>query len=636
MEYFKSNLDSSNALFATKMCLNGVLTIPSARTKLFRTILKVFFSGKFEKLENDLVSQVLSHLEQEPKLTSNQINQFVTISMEEMKELDCQPKWLPILGKLLSLCLDKDVMYTVDEEETTGVKYRQSQIRNLCVQKWTPINILSMVSLLCDVSNLNNEELEMIFQRIKVDMKQLEPDQVPPLVYQVLRLTNDYPSWMIKMLFFLSKYYSQNVADENSEELISASTIAASPLRRSESIVMVHIMNEARSGHPIAKEVLKLLKAGLHVPDQIFNPFLVQVCLCLSVLKQHQSSIIESMKSVISKLIISNMKSQENAWFNEELRLNSMNTDARSVLMEVIHQVCNYGSWGHIGLGLVDLALVLLDLQPGLGKPDARLKTCWRLAQDIIKQIVINQVSEAEMLIKHLSRRIMFSKANPRYTDTLKLVIMESRGKLMYKTGVLNEVLQHVSFLSYAGGKRVMQSLMPIIQCSVAFRDQTILVIRKGLFSPKVDTRRIAINGVLAMLKHFKINSNMLSNTSTQQILSQSSAGLSQVYADVHGGKSGTHEALCLELLGVLKRGLGQQAGVRMSLYSGLNEVVNKNPELCPKVLQMFYQHAVRHGLCNTDAICPIDINDIVQEKDGTATIIVSSHFLVMISIYFL
>ena len=118
---------------------------------------------------------------------------------------------------------------------------------------------------------------------------------------------------------------------------------------------------------------------------------------------------------------------------------------------------------------------------------------------------------------------------------------------------------------------------MPIIKCSTAFRDQTILVIRKGLFSPRIDTRRIAINGVLAMLKHFKINSGLLSNTSTQQILSQSSAGLSQVVADVHGGKSGSNESLCLELLGVLKRGLTQQAGVRMSLYQGFYDVILKS-----------------------------------------------------------
>ena len=634
MEYFKSALNSSDALFAIKMCLSGVLQIPSARTKLLRTILKVFFSKKFEKLENDLVAQVLSHLEQEPKLTSNQINQFVVIAMDELKDLESneQPKWLPILGKLLSLCLDIEIMYTADEEETTGIKYRQGQIRNLCLQKWTPENILSRVVLLCDVANLNNEELELIFQRIRVDMKRLEPDQIPPLVYQVLRLTNEYPSWMVKMLFYLSKYYSQEVVEENSEEMvISAEAISANALRRSESIVMVHVMNEARSGHPIAKEIQKLLKAGLHVPDKVFNPFLVQLCLCLAVLKQHQTNIVESLKSVVSKLIISNLKAQDNAWFEEELS-SVGKANPKAILMQVIHQVCRYGSWGHIGPGLVDLALVLLDIQPGLGKPDTKLKTCWKLAQDIIKEIVINQVSEAETLIKHLSRRIMFSKANARYTDTLRLVIMEARGKLMYKTGVLNEVLQHTSSLSYAGGKRVLQSLMPIIHCSVPFRDQTILVIRKGLFSPRVDTRRVAINGVLAMLKHFKMNSAMLSNTSTQQILSQSSAGLSQVYADVHGGKSGTHEALCLELLGVLRRGLGQQAGVRMSLYQGLYEVICKNPELCPKVLQMFYQHAVRHGLCNNEAICPIDIFDIVQEKDGTATVMVRIPLFLIIS----
>jgi Fanconi anemia group I protein len=94
-------------------------------------------------------------------------------------------------------------------------------------------------------------------------------------------------------------------------------------------------------------------------------------------------------------------------------------------------------------------------------------------------------------------------------------------------------------------------------------------VIRKALFSPKIETRRIAVNGVLTMLKHFKISSNLLSTTSTQQILSQSSSGLSQVAADVHCGKSVSHEALCLELLGVLKRGFSQQVGVRMSLYQG-------------------------------------------------------------------
>lgn len=273
------------------------------------------------------------------------------------------------------------------------------------------------------------------------------------------------------------------------------------------------------------------------------------------------------------------------------------------------------------------MAFVLLDIKAGLGgKPDAKLRQCWQLAENILKQVVKTKLGVAEIVIKHLNKRIMFSKAASKYTDTLKCVIQQAQGELMNKTIILNEILEHIGSLNYAGGKRVLLSLMPIIRISTAFRDQTILVIRKALFSPKIETRRIAINGVLALLKTFKIATGLLSSSnSTQFMMSQSSMGLSQVAADVHCGKSVSYEALCLELLGVLKRGFTQQVGVRMSLYRGLYDVVVRNPELCPKVLQMLYQHAVRHGLDNAkNALCPIDIGSLVIEENGQAIVKVS------------
>ena len=74
----------------------------------------------------------------------------------------------------------------------------------------------------------------------------------------------------------------------------------------------------------------------------------------------------------------------------------------------------------------------------------------------------------------------------------------------------------------------------------------------------------------------------------------------------------------------MLKRGFTQQVGVRMSLYQGLYDVVIRNPELCPKILQMMYQHAISTGLTRSDAICPVDILEVVKEKDGHANIHVS------------
>ena len=52
-----------------------------------------------------------------------------------------------------------------------------------------------------------------------------------------------------------------------------------------------------------------------------------------------------------------------------------------------------------------------------------------------------------------------------------------------------------------------------------------------------------------------------------------------------------SNEALCLELLGVLRRCFMQSPEVKMVFYSGVIEVVNRNPELCEGVLEVAYTH---------------------------------------------
>ena len=64
----------------------------------------------------------------------------------------------------------------------------------------------------------------------------------------------------------------------------------------------------------------------------------------------------------------------------------------------------------------------------------------------------------------------------------------------------------------------------------------------------------------------------------------------------------------------------------------GLYDVVVRNPELCPKVLQMLHQHAIRMGLNNaTDSVCPIDVHDLVKEQDDQAIVKVGTFKPVLI-----
>ena len=65
--------------------------------------------------------------------------------------------------------------------------------------------------------------------------------------------------------------------------------------------------------------------------------------------------------------------------------------------------------------------------------------------------------------------------------------------------------------------------------------------------------------------------------------------------------------------------------------FLGLYDVVVRNPELCPKVLQMLYQHAVQMGLNNaTDSVCPIDVHDLVKEQDDQAIVKVGTFTIVL------
>ncbi len=610
------------------------------RLPVLKFLLNVLF-GRFEQcqvketVENDLVSQLLLHFDLEPKLSSVQLQQLINAGVEELKSPDSlfKCKWLCVMSKLLSLCTDHDKMPQLsDEHEISGAEFRLCIIKSLCIRnQWKGDNLPQLVKMLREISALSKAEMEEIFTNlIQVEVKRLEPEQVPPLVYQVLRLTSDNPAWIVRFVLLSSKYYNQiqltQDSQQDSDELINSTRFSMDSMKRSESISMVHFSTEARTGHPVVKEVIKMLKTGLNIPDFVVNPFMLKLCLCFTSLKHFRPTLVDGLKSVLNRVVQNELRQKANAWFAEEI---GKIPNCKDLLYGIVSSTCKYGSWELIGDGIVDLALALLDINAGLaGKPEYRLRYLWSMSQIILQWVVKNKMGVAEPIIKQLGKRILHSKAACKYTDALGGVISEASGELMNKTGALSEILQSVVNLTYTGGKRVLLSLIPIIKCSTGFRDQTILVIRKALFSPRMETRRIAINGVLALLKHFKISSGAISMSSTQAILSQSSSGLSQVVVDVHSGKSVSNEALCLELLGVLKRGFTQRADVRMSLYQGLYDVVVRNHELCPKVLQMLYQHAVKQGLTNAAAsICPVDVSDIVSLQDGAVLIKVSRLF---------
>lgn len=225
-----------------------------------------------------------------------------------------------------------------------------------------------------------------------MELKKLEPDQVPPVVYQALLLTNDTQGPNAgKLLAYLTNFFNKVEAVANdeeitSEDMIGASRLSKSSLKRAESIVMVHIVSKARIGHPVVKEVLKLLKSAMAAPELVFNPFMLLLCLSLTSLRQHRQVIIESIKGVIGKVIVSNLKKRDNAWYSEEISQAGI-AEPFDLMAMIINDTCTYGSWGLIGDGVVGLAFMMLDVNVGLAtvKVDTKLKSIWKLGEGLLK-----------------------------------------------------------------------------------------------------------------------------------------------------------------------------------------------------------------------------------------------------------
>ncbi len=66
-----------------------------------------------------------------------------------------------------------------------------------------------------------------------------------------------------------------------------------------------------------------------------------------------------------------------------------------------------------------------------------------------------------------------------------------------------------------------------------------------------------------------------------------------------------------------------------MSLYQGLYDVIVKNPDLTPKILQLLNQHADNLNLNNPNSMVAMDLGEAVFEDDGEVKLVVSKPYLV-------
>ena len=635
--YLQLALEGCNNWKNTEKCLESKTLLMQ---RALENLMKEFSETTEETNGLKVVDIMLTQLDNANDLTAKNLALLVECCIRELEQPKnaLNPCWLVILSKLISMGSEFSNMVESSEDAGNiieGKVWRKTLLRKLCIDNWKEENATNIVKMLSDISDLETDEIDMIVEKACTLLSKnnnTSNDNCPSLLFHVLQLTRGciqsvgFGSANTSPVFgritqTLSKHFNRNhkkiIDDADRDTMESADLIdhgiSSDDYQRSECMVIFHLIHAIRMGHPIGKEVMKLLKSSTHLPEVVIaNPFNMFLGLAMTSIKQYHLSVADSIKSAISKHVQLDLKRDESAWFRQTV---PSIIQPKALFTQLINQSTTFGGWDLIGDGLISVAIGLLDSSCNLlvFKPKVS-KVIGNLGHDLVKLVIKKRSTSIVMVLSELTKRILSSKGAIQYTDCLRMTIKDGITVIMEEPPVfMNELLDHFGSLGINGARRVLVALMPLVKYGRnSLRNSTILILRKLLFSPNVDTRRIAVVGVLQLLKYFRISSSL---QITQMLMSQSSSCLSQAVINVHQGGTTNNESLCLELMGVLKRGLSQQAGVRMSLYRGLHEVVGRNPELCVGVLDMLYSHAIELNITSEDAINPIDIDAMITTK---------------------
>ncbi|VDI13191.1 fanconi anemia group I protein [Mytilus galloprovincialis] len=542
------------------------------------------------KLASDLVGLLML---QADSLTGPALVEIANVFSDLVKNGQIQSgRGLELLPKIMSsIAAEETVVY--GDGSMKGTEYKSHIQNSLCACKWSSKSVLHLAAMFKDVQ-MSLDELKFVIDKIIRLFKDTDLQDLPALIYQLLLLsTKGHKRLVIEGIinFYVDQDKQNHGRSENelSEDLMSDAT-DIEVLRHTEGTVILHISFAVKQDQELGREFIKLLKSNqMRSAAQVLSPFNFALALCLARIHRFEDQIYDLIKTMILKSFKDGEKQSSSQWVREIVQ------DTCHVQEFALETIKNskYG-WDHVIQGLVHLGFLLMD-SFGPKAIFGRIETSavpqtgpTHLACQLGSQILLNTFKQHEMvraeILDQIFNRVVTKATTPvsHYMDLLSSAVLSAPQILLESTPKVREMLDYLSFLSPVSAEALLMAIHPLLKLSLTLKDSLILILRKAMFSRQLDARKIGLQGFLLILKHFKVLGGLPSSQSSQQFSS------SQVQVDIHARYNpASNEALCLEIMGNLRRVLSQQVDVRLILYQGLYDALCRNTQLQGPVLDL-------------------------------------------------
>ncbi|KAJ8921771.1 hypothetical protein NQ315_008396 [Exocentrus adspersus] len=594
----------------------------SKRRKLVQVLLK-------ELEDNDIpisyCNSLINHLCIElPKFKSEHVAELCMFCLECIQtKKTTRMIWKDLLPELLNVLVERE-RFSFNDNEYTGPEYKSEFINSLYMSSWSVNIVTSLTAMFIDMP-LTKEEHQKLVNKLGTHLEKMTPQELPAFVHQLLKFCKQYNGRSIFLRlqsYFGIRIYNNaalnsiSSSESNSNNFDTIENANHQDTIEAESTVLYHIHSAASLGYECIKEYLTSLKNIVKSPEFILHPFQLMTLLTISTVPHYEETVFDIVRQSIVRSYNEEQKKLNSCWYREMV---SSTCKTEVVFGQVIH--FSLEDRELVLQALVNFGFVLLGMGSALGR-DPIAEKQWNLGDMILMKIIKRKRHIAGTIIKTLSNHIVTRQSVSQYIElfyvlsrTLPLLMLENQSCIVELMESLVQIPGNVA-------SQLLEALIPLAKVSPTIRDHLIILLRKALYSRVSETRQMAVNGFLKLLMNLKI-SNMAVLSQSSNSMGSFSSGHSlftQISinrsSQITGSSAFSNEALCLEILSILKRCFMQQVEVRNQLYEGLFQAVCVNPELGVPVLDLIWFHFSDYYVMDEDLLPPLNFSKIAVTRE--------------------
>ncbi|XP_050310128.1 Fanconi anemia group I protein [Anthonomus grandis grandis] len=535
--------------------------------------------------------------------------------------------WKELLPDILRILSEQDLVEFSDLEYS-GTEFKATIIDTLCMYDWNPDKITQITAMFSDMP-LNKEEHFKIVTKLTSYLEKLTPHEVPPFIYQLLRLCRFQNTRTIFLglqnyfglrIYHNSRFAKSSIAD-NTPDFDLIENADDHNILETENTVLYHIQAAASIGHNGIRDYLNSLKNVVKSPDFILHPFQLLTLLTISTVGQYEESVFDVIRHSVVKAFMEEQKQKSSHWYRDIISSTTKPED-------IFEQIMNLGDREFLLEAFANFGFALLSVGSALGR-DPIAEKQWNLGTLILLKIIKKRINIASIVLKMFCNHILTRHSAPQYIECLYYLSKSSPLLMIENQICVTEMMENIMQIPSSVAINLLDALTPLTKVSATLRDQFILILRKCLYSRSIETRQVAVHGYVKLISILQFSNGGNSNGILSQTSSGSFSSGFSLYTQISMNRTTqslsasafSTEAICWEVLGILKRCLMQQAPVRLQLYEDLYTASCINPGLNGPALDVLWLHFMDYYIVDEECLPPLHFENVTMLRDTDCTL---------------